>query len=148
MSRSRQISLLIVFVLANYLVLSNLVMLLFAASTSAVSRPIATRVPRMTFTPTAVVAPTSTETPPPTATTILTKIPTTIPTPFITVSATRSPTLTFTYPFTYTVKSGDTLSGLASRFSVSVNKIMAANALTDPNTIRIGQVLIIPDPNQ
>jgi len=44
---------------------------------------------------------------------------------------------------TYKVKSGDTLSGIATRFDTTVKKIKVANGLTS-NTIRIGQVLVIP----
>jgi LysM repeat protein len=44
----------------------------------------------------------------------------------------------------YTVQSGDTLSAIARRFGVTVQAIMAANGLTNPNLIFVGQVLIIP----
>lgn len=44
----------------------------------------------------------------------------------------------------YIVQSGDTLSGLAQDFGTTVEEIMAANGLTDPNAIQIGQTLIIP----
>lgn len=49
---------------------------------------------------------------------------------------------------TYTVVAGDTLSGLAERFYQDASLhplIAAANKLADPDTIEIGQVLIIPD---
>ena len=45
---------------------------------------------------------------------------------------------------TYVVQAGDTVSGLALRFGVSTWSIVAANNLTNPNLIYIGQVLIIP----
>jgi nucleoid-associated protein YgaU len=50
---------------------------------------------------------------------------------------------------TYTVKSGDTLSGIAKEFygkASEYNKIFEANTdkLTDPNKIQVGQVLLIP----
>lgn len=45
---------------------------------------------------------------------------------------------------TYVVKWGDTLYSIARRFGVTVNAIVAANGLTNPNFIRVGQVLIIP----
>lgn len=151
------ISIIIVLALANYLVFSNLLMLLFNASNEAVSRVAATRVPRpaLTTLPT-VLPPTPTvensPTVPPTATTEPSSTPTTVSAatalPIVTLSATRSPTQTFTFPFTYTVKAGDTLSGLADRFLVPKKKIMDANGLTDANFIRVGQVLIIPDPNR
>jgi len=45
---------------------------------------------------------------------------------------------------TYTVKAGDTLSGIASRFGTTARKLMELNAITDPNRIRVGQVLKLP----
>ncbi len=45
---------------------------------------------------------------------------------------------------TYTVQRGDTLSRIAVRFGVTVNAIMQANNLTNPNLIFVGQVLNIP----
>jgi LysM repeat protein len=47
---------------------------------------------------------------------------------------------------TYVVKKGDTLSGIALRFGVSVQALAAANGITDPRLIRPGQVLVIPQP--
>jgi LysM repeat protein len=47
-------------------------------------------------------------------------------------------------PVTYTVQSGDTLSVIAQTHDVSVEELTAANDLVDPNLLRIGQVLIIP----
>jgi len=44
----------------------------------------------------------------------------------------------------YTVQAGDTLSGLAERFGTSVDELIAANGLTDPNELQPGQTLIIP----
>jgi LysM repeat protein len=44
----------------------------------------------------------------------------------------------------YVVQQGDTLSGLAEDFGTTVEEIMAANGLTDPNAIQSGQTLIIP----
>ncbi|MCA9984964.1 MAG: LysM peptidoglycan-binding domain-containing protein [Anaerolineales bacterium] len=45
----------------------------------------------------------------------------------------------------YTVQPGDTLSGLARQFGTTVNEIVAANNITNPNFIVVGQVLTIPD---
>ncbi|WP_324609489.1 LysM peptidoglycan-binding domain-containing protein [Salisediminibacterium beveridgei] len=45
---------------------------------------------------------------------------------------------------TYTVKPGDTLYRIAIRHNTSVSKIAAANKITNPNLIRVGQVLKIP----
>ncbi len=44
----------------------------------------------------------------------------------------------------YIVQPGDTLSELAIRFGTTVADIMAANGLTDPDSLQIGQPLIIP----
>jgi LysM repeat protein len=44
----------------------------------------------------------------------------------------------------YTVKSGDTMGAIATRFGVTVNAILAANNLDNPNRLSIGQTLIIP----
>jgi len=48
-------------------------------------------------------------------------------------------------PGAYTVAAGDTLGVIAARFGVSVDAIAAANDITDPNRIRVGQVLLIPN---
>ena len=47
-------------------------------------------------------------------------------------------------PQTYAVEEGDTLYAVASRFGTSVDAIVAANGLSDPNLISIGQELLIP----
>lgn len=44
----------------------------------------------------------------------------------------------------YIVQRGDTLSALATEFGTTVAEIMAANGLTDPNALQVGQPLIIP----
>lgn len=45
---------------------------------------------------------------------------------------------------TYTVKVGDRLVSIASNFGIAVSTIAAANNVSNPNVIRIGQVLTIP----
>jgi LysM repeat protein len=44
----------------------------------------------------------------------------------------------------YVVQQGDTLSGLAEDFGTTIEELMAANGLTDPNALAAGQTLIIP----
>jgi LysM repeat protein len=44
-------------------------------------------------------------------------------------------------PATYTVVSGDTLSGIAVKTGKSVADLSAWNGISDPNSINIGQVL-------
>ncbi|MBV6394571.1 MAG: hypothetical protein HFACDABA_00137 [Anaerolineales bacterium] len=44
----------------------------------------------------------------------------------------------------YIVQPGDTLSSIASRFGVSVDELMAANGITNPNLLSAGQQLVIP----
>lgn len=47
-------------------------------------------------------------------------------------------------PQSYTVQSGDTLGSIAVRFDVSVEALLAANNLANPNVLDVGQVLVIP----
>ena len=144
MSRSRQISFIIVLVLVNWLVLSNLAVGLYSAFVPATPP---TRTPRPTFTPT--VEPTNTPIPTNTPTVVPTFTPTPLPANTATatpVPPTRTPTPPTQFPFDYTVQSGDTLSGIAARFGVPMGKIMEANNITNPSLIRVGQVLTIPAP--
>ena len=43
----------------------------------------------------------------------------------------------------YTVKSGDTLSGIASKHNTTVNTLATNNKITNTNMIRVGQVLLV-----
>ncbi len=47
-------------------------------------------------------------------------------------------------PVVHTVQAGDTLNRISQQYDVSVDDIMAANNLTDPNIISVGQQLVIP----
>jgi hypothetical protein len=58
-----------------------------------------------------------------------------------TATALAAPTMA---PTTYTVKAGDTLSGIAALFGVTVDDIVRANNIADPNRLSEGQVLTIP----
>ncbi|MBC8160319.1 MAG: LysM peptidoglycan-binding domain-containing protein [Roseiflexaceae bacterium] len=44
----------------------------------------------------------------------------------------------------YVIQQGDTLGALAEEFGSSVEELLAANGLTDPNAIQVGQPLLIP----
>ncbi|OXL35987.1 hypothetical protein CA284_20995 [Enterobacter mori] len=49
---------------------------------------------------------------------------------------------------TYTVKKGDTLSAIAKKYSVSVEKLARINKIHNVNMLRIGAKLKVPDSNQ
>jgi len=49
-------------------------------------------------------------------------------------------------PETYVVQAGDTLGAISLRYGVSVEALMQANGLNDPNTLDVGQTLQIPVP--
>ena len=44
----------------------------------------------------------------------------------------------------YIVQAGDTLSTIAARFNVSINDLMSANNISNPNLLAVGQQLVIP----
>ncbi|MCX6079281.1 MAG: LysM domain-containing protein [Chloroflexi bacterium] len=72
-------------------------------------------------------------------------------TPFITasltlpVTQTAVPTLT---PMIYTIARNDTLSGIASRYGVVLEALLAANPGIIPESLSVGQTLIIPSASQ
>jgi LysM repeat protein len=69
-----------------------------------------------------------------------TPVPT--PTPAASVGPAPEPTSQ-----TYRVRSGDTLLSIAQRFGLTIGQLMAANpSISDPNRIRVGQLLVIPPP--
>jgi LysM repeat protein len=45
----------------------------------------------------------------------------------------------------YTVQPGDTLAIIARRFNTTVDSLVSINNLTDRNSLRVGQRLIIPN---
>ena len=47
----------------------------------------------------------------------------------------------------YVVQAGDTLGDIAQRYGISVQDLMTANNITDPNALNIGMVLNVPAPN-
>jgi LysM repeat protein len=83
------------------------------------------------------IQPTATPLPPPTETPVP---PTSTPIP---------PTATATaQAVIHTVKAGETLSQIAQVYGVTMEAIMQANGLADPNRIIVGQRLAIPAPSQ
>jgi LysM repeat protein len=59
-------------------------------------------------------------------------------------SAPRSPTPSPSPTTRYTVQSGDTLSGIAAKFGITVTALKRANKIGSSNLIHTGQVLVIP----
>ncbi len=49
-----------------------------------------------------------------------------------------------TAPLVYVVSAGDSLSSIAVQFDVTMDDLIAANNISDPNLIRLGQKLFIP----
>ncbi len=47
----------------------------------------------------------------------------------------------------YTVKSGDTLGLIAQRFGISLETLIAANKLANPDLLKVGEVITIPVPD-
>lgn len=47
---------------------------------------------------------------------------------------------------THVVQGGDTLAEIARKYGVSLEAVIAANTLTDPNWLEVGQELVIPPP--
>lgn len=70
-----------------------------------------------------------------------TPLPTLAPTP--SPAATQAPTPTFR---TYKVKSGDTLSAIAAQFGTTSRAIADLNGIKVTTTLRVGQILKIPNP--
>jgi LysM repeat protein len=64
--------------------------------------------------------------------------------PTATVAPTEAPPATGQQE--YTVQEGDTLGAIAEQFGVTVDAIVQANSITDPNLIIPGETLIIPAP--
>jgi LysM repeat protein len=64
------------------------------------------------------------------------------PTPKPTPTTAPSPT---PRPKTYTVKAGDELKHIAADYGVDIFKLIRANDIPNPDSLRIGQVLKIPD---
>ncbi len=154
--KGRHWSIIAILVLLNYLVFSQLIMLVVESNKPA---PTPTRTPKPTFTPTSTpspIPPPPTPTPLPTPTATRVVPPTDTPTPEggptsappPEASATPAPAETRTGRTTHVVQPGETLSQIAQRYGVSVEAIVQANGLADPSLIYPGQTLIIPAPGE
>ena len=84
----------------------------------------------------------NTETPEPTSTP---QPATATPEPSATPEPTETPTPEG--PLTYVVEEGDSLASIGDQFGVTIDQLIAANNLVDPNNIGVGSQLIIPDPD-
>ncbi|MBL8077418.1 MAG: LysM peptidoglycan-binding domain-containing protein [Anaerolineales bacterium] len=62
----------------------------------------------------------------------------------ITILETPAPSST---PATYVIQSGDTISQLAEKFKISQDALRAANPDLNPNSMTIGETILIPDPS-
>ena len=122
-SRGREIALIVVLLLINYLIFSRLVLMV---SGSRQPTPTPTRTAQPTFTPFEVVISTPTTPPEPT--------PTTEPPP----AATPAPSV-------HVVQAGETLSEIARTYGTTVDAIVEANDLGSADAIiREGEELVIP----
>lgn len=63
--------------------------------------------------------------------------------PFQSPTPTDEPTAAAT-PIVYVIQSGDTLSGIAATYGVSVEALQAANGIANPLLLQVGQELVIP----
>lgn len=94
--------------------------------------------------PTATAAPAITFTPVPTPTVGPTDTPTVMPTATPTSQPTRQPPSPTPTPVVYVVQAGDSLESISQKFGVSVDAIVRANHLSDPNSVPEGRRLNIP----
>lgn len=62
----------------------------------------------------------------------------------VAVSPTPPPPYASPTPTLHLVQAGQTLGAIALRYGVTVEAILQANGLTDPNRLDVGQVLVIP----
>lgn len=96
-------------------------------------------------TPTSSITPTLTPSPTPRPT--ATAAPSPSPTPAITASPIPTPSVTPAASFrVYTVKSGDTLYGIARSFGVSLSALTELNNISRTKILHAGDKLLIPNP--
>lgn len=67
--------------------------------------------------------------------------PTATPEPTETLAPSPTPGPVFTE---YKVRNGDTLGAISARYNISLEELMKANDLTNPNSLQVGQTLKIP----
>ncbi len=103
----------------------------------------------------AFVVPRFADVSPPAATAAVSPAPSTVPSPSATTMSSASPSASASgapsassgaSPTVYIVQRGDTLAAIAARYGVTVQAIVAANGIKDPNHIEPGQRLTIPRP--
>ncbi len=99
----------------------------------------ATDAPALTPTMSPPATPTATPTLPPTPTATPVPPTATVPPPTATAAPAAGSNAN-----KYRIRSGDTLSGIAQRFNVSLEALLAANRIAANATLRIGQELVIP----
>lgn len=92
------------------------------------------------------VTPTPSATPTIGVTAVATLRPTATPAPY-TPAPTPTPTVSPT-PIVYRIARGDTLLAVAQRFGVTVRALQDTNGITDPRSLRVGQELMIPEPDE
>lgn len=51
-----------------------------------------------------------------------------------------------TFPATHTVAAGDTLSGIAAQYGLTLADLLRVNPINDPNLIQVGQVINLAAP--
>jgi LysM repeat protein len=70
------------------------------------------------------------------------------PIPFPTASLTPTPVPgAFASAYPYTVAQGDTLGSIAALFGTTPEELMRVNGMTDPGSLSVGQVLLVPAPD-
>lgn len=60
------------------------------------------------------------------------------------ISATAQPTVAGSCPPTHTVVAGENLFRIALRYNLTLQQLAAANGITNPDSLQVGQVLTIP----
>ena len=140
-SRSREIALIVLLLLINYLIFSRLGLMILSGQQPT---PTTTRTPKPTFTPSELVAATPTFPPESLPTTEAASASSPAPiTPEPTAAAEAAPAPSPT-PITHVVQAGESLSEIARIYGTTVEAIVQANQLQNANVIREGQVLLIP----